>query len=85
MGLFRTAARASVATRVVGNTHRRQRQRWAAEDVPPSPGPATEAAQPSLAPQASDIVTQLTQLGQLRDQGILTQQEFEAQKQRLLN
>ena len=27
MGLFKTAVRASVATRVVGSTHRRQQQR----------------------------------------------------------
>ena len=32
MSILRTAARASVATRVIGNTHRRQQQRWAAED-----------------------------------------------------
>lgn len=77
MGLLRTAARASVATRVIGNTHRRQQQRWAAED-------AARPAQQQTAAPTSDLIGQLTQLGQLRDQGILTEQEFQAQKQRLL-
>ena len=32
MGLFKTAARAAVATSVHGKVRRRQHQRWAAED-----------------------------------------------------
>jgi len=32
-----------------------------------------------------DKLAQLTQLGQLRDQGILTEAEFEAQKAAILN
>lgn len=45
------------------------------------------AAAPAPAPVAAppvDIVGQLTQLAALRDQGILTDAEFEAQKARLL-
>ena len=92
MSLLRTAARASVATRVVGSTHRRQQQRWAAQDAaavasqpvaqapaPVAPAPVAPVAQPS-----ASILDQLTQLGQLRDAGILNDAEFEAQKQRIL-
>ncbi|MFC6236065.1 SHOCT domain-containing protein [Leucobacter soli] len=91
MSLLRTAARASVATRVIGNTHRRQQQRWAAQDAatpqsspaPPTPQPVTPAP-PAAAPAGSSVLDQLTQLGQLRDAGVLTETEFETQKQRIL-
>lgn len=90
MSLLRTAARASVATRVIGNTHRRQQQRWAAQDAAaasastPAPTRAEPLAQP--APVAgTSVLDQLTQLGQLRDAGVLTEAEFEVQKQRILS
>ncbi len=97
MSLLRTAARASVATRVVGNTHRRQQQRWAAQDgaqaaasAPAVPGAApapaaTPAPAAPAAPSGTDaMLEQLRQLGELRAAGILTDAEFEAQKQRVL-
>lgn len=77
MSLLRTAVRASVATRVIGNTHRRQQQRWAAQDA------ANEPAAPSAADPS--ILDQLAKLGELRDAGVLTDAEFEAQKLRLLS
>ncbi|WP_431075332.1 SHOCT domain-containing protein [Microbacterium phyllosphaerae] len=98
MSLLRTAARASVATRVIGNTHRRQQQKWAAQDsasstapppvpaaaAPAAPVPAVPAASASPARATSELIDQLTRLGELRDAGILTDAEFDAQKQRLL-
>ncbi|MBN9187257.1 SHOCT domain-containing protein [Microbacterium sp.] len=92
MSLLRTAARASVATRVIGNTHRRQQQRWAAQDAAQAAASAPTASAPTEqpaapAPQATagpSMLDQLAQLGQLRDGGVLTDQEFEAQKQRIL-
>lgn len=91
MSLFRTAARASVATRVIGSTHRRQQQRWASQDAaaPHSPTPAAPAPQVTIpaqpAPAGPSVLDQLTQLGQLRDAGVLTDDEFETQKQRILS
>lgn len=88
MGLLKTAVKASVATRVVGNTRRRQQQRWAAQDAAaaaavPAPVAAPVSAAPaSAAPNA--MLDQLTRLGQLRDAGVLTPAEFEVQKQRIL-
>lgn len=91
MSLLRTAARASVATRVIGNTHRRQQQRWAAQDAAvPSAAPAPAAPVTPPAPEAAtavggaSVLDQLAQLGQLRDSGVLNETEFEAQKQRIL-
>lgn len=95
MGLLRTAARVSVATHVHGNVRRRQEQRWAAEDqaaaaraaaaAPPAPpvAPAPVAPTPVAAAPADAVsrqLEQLTQLGQLRAAGILTEAEFEAKK-----
>lgn len=86
MSLLRTAARASVATRVVGNVQRRQRQQWAAQDAAQAaasaPAPAPAAVPPAVDTQ--QLIAQLQQLGQLRDAGVLTEAEFTAQKQRLL-
>lgn len=47
------------------------------------------AAPPAAAPPAAggmsdDTINQLKQLGELKDQGILTEDEFEAQKRKLL-
>jgi len=74
MSLLRTAARAHVATRVIGSTHRRQQQKWAAQDAaaaphPPVPQkPTPQATAPAAGPSVLD---QLAQLGQLRDAGVL--------------
>lgn len=87
MSLLRTAARASVATRVIGNTHRRQQQRWAVQDAAAAaraPQAAPVAAPAPAAPATSTVIEQLTQLAQLRDAGVLTEAEFETQKQKVL-
>ena len=88
MSLLRTAVRASVATRVIGNTHRRQQQQWAAQDASAAahsePVAPVAKTTPTAGP-APSALDQLTQLGELRNAGVLTDAEFEAQKQRILN
>ena len=83
-GVARTAVVAGTATAVSGRVARRQGQRWAqqeqgqpAEQAPP-PAPA-----PAAAP-ATDPIAQLKQLGELRDQGVLTEAEFAAEKAKIL-
>ncbi|MGW3071906.1 MULTISPECIES: SHOCT domain-containing protein [unclassified Kitasatospora] len=87
-GVARTAVVAGTATAVSNRVSRRQAGRWAQQDVvaepapPPPPAPAAPAAP---APAGMDQkIAQLQQLAQLRDQGVLTEEEFTAQKQRLL-
>jgi hypothetical protein len=61
---------------------RRQGQRWAEQEAaaaPPAPAP-----QAAPAGGQNDMIEQLKQLGALRDQGILTEDEFAAQKAKLL-
>lgn len=93
MGLLKTAVRASVAARVVGNVQRKQQTRWAAEDaqtavtaaaVPPAAPVAPPVPAPTAPADMTAMIEQLTQLGQLRDAGVLSEAEFEAQKARLL-
>ncbi len=48
---------------------------------PPEP---QYAPPPPAAPSPADVINQLTQLGELRDAGVLTEDEFAAQKAKLL-
>ena len=49
---------------------------------PPQPQYAPEPA--AAAPSQADVISQLKQLGELRDAGVLTEDEFAAQKAKLL-
>ena len=72
-GVARTAAVAGTATAVSNRVSRRQATKWANEE------PASQSA-----PLADDTTSQLQQLAQLKDQGILTQEEFDAKKKQIL-
>ena len=80
-GVARTAVIAGTATHVSNNVSRRQAQRWAQEEQPQQ---YQQAPAPVAAPSQDDMIEQLEKLGQLKDQGILTQEEFDAKKQQLL-
>jgi len=83
-GVARTAVVAGTATAVSNRVSRRQANRWSQqeeqqyEQQAPPPAPA-----PVAAPQ-TDVVTQLKELADLKNQGILTADEFAAQKAKLL-
>jgi hypothetical protein len=49
-----------------------------------APAPPAPPAPASPAGMSSDVISQLKQLAELRDQGILTEEEFAAQKAKLL-
>ena len=88
----RTAAIAGTATAVSNRVSRRQANRWqdqadaqayqeqqmAAAQAPPPPPP------PAAAPSQEDTLTQLKELGELKASGVLTEEEFEAQKAKIL-
>ena len=86
--MARTAVVAGTATAVSNRVSRRQGQRWAAQETqayppqgyaepPPPPPPAAPAG-------GADRVEQLKELAALKDQGVLTEQEFAAEKARIL-
>ena len=82
--MARTAVVAGTATAVSGGVSRRQQAR-AQESADAQAREQQQAAPPPpMAPPPADLVTQLRELAELKDQGILTQQEFDVQKARLL-
>ena len=81
-GVARTAVIAGTATAVSNRVSRRQSARWAAQEAPPPPQAAP--APPPAAPAAESTIDQLKQLGELKSQGIITEEEFAAQKAKLL-
>lgn len=95
-GVARTAVIAGTATSVSNRVSRRQAGRWAAEDqaqqsaarrhaafqyaAPPPPPPPPQPA----APDISTRLHQLQQLGELKAQGLVSEEEFEGQKRAIL-
>ena len=83
-GVARTAVVAGTATAVSNRVSRRQGERWASQDqqqyeeqAPPPPAAAPAAP-------AADPIEQLKELAELKNQGILTEEEFAAQKAKIL-
>jgi hypothetical protein len=87
-GVARTAVVAGTATAVSNRVSRRQARRWGAQEPQQY---AEEPAQPAYAPppaaappEEEDPVTRLRELAALRDDGILTEEEFAAEKRKVL-
>jgi hypothetical protein len=83
-GVARTAVIAGTATSVSNRVSKRQGERWAAQEQQeyaqqaPPPPPAAPAG------GGSSTIEQLKELGELKAQGILTEEEFAAQKAKIL-
>jgi len=95
--IVRTAVVAGTASAVNGRVQRHQARKFAESDAqtyadrerayeeqtaPQEPYPQAAPA-PAPAPQP-DMIEQLKQLAELRDQGVLTDEEFATQKARIL-
>ena len=84
----RTAVVAGTATAVSGRVAHRQQEKYAAQEqqayeqqayaqqAPPAASPA--------APEEADYMAELQQLAQLKAQGVITDEEFEAKKKQIL-
>jgi hypothetical protein len=92
-GLARTAAIAGTATAVSSRVSRRQAGRWARHDQQESyqqepyqqePEPPAPDGGEGAGGGMDDVLAQLTQLGELKRQGVLTEAEFAQQKSRIL-
>ncbi|MFE9172487.1 SHOCT domain-containing protein [Streptomyces kebangsaanensis] len=88
-GVARTAVISGTATAVSNRVSRRQAGRWAQQDYEQqlaqqqAPPPAAAAPQPD-ADDMTGKIDQLKQLADLKAQGVLSEEEFEAQKRRVL-
>jgi len=86
-GVARTAVIAGTATTVSNRVSKRQGERWAAQEqqqyAQQAPPPQAAAPAPAAGGEKSTI-DQLKELGELKAQGILTEEEFAAQKAKIL-
>jgi Short C-terminal domain len=71
-----------VARRTARRTSRRQ---MAMRDMYDEPAYDEPAAAPPPAPAEPDLAGQLQELAKLKDQGILTEEEFQAKKKQILD
>jgi hypothetical protein len=85
-GIARTAVVAGTATAVSGRVQRRQARRWGAQDVQEAgPEPVDDQYEEQYpAPSTGDTLEQLKTLGELKAQGVLTEDEFAAEKAKIL-
>ena len=92
-GLVRAAATTAVVAGTAGAVRHRQEEKYARQDQEAYDQQMAQQAayqqqaaaqQAAAAPAAPDYAAELAQLAQLKDQGILTEEEFEAKKKQIL-
>jgi type IV secretory pathway VirB9-like protein len=85
----RTAVIAGTATVVAGGVNRHQQQKYAQQDAAAQQQAAAQQAAPveqapAAAPDSDELISKLKELANLKDQGILTEEEFNDQKAKIL-
>jgi Short C-terminal domain len=85
-GLVRAAATTAVVAGTAGAVRHRQDPKYAAQDQEAydQQTAAQQAAPAQAGPAQPDYTAELEQLAQLKAQGILTDEEFEAKKKQIL-
>jgi len=86
-GMARTAVIAGTATSVSNRVSKRQGERWAAQEEQAAvQAQAAPAQMAPVQPQGGggSTIDQLKELGELKAQGILTEEEFADQKAKIL-
>ncbi len=88
MGLLRAVGRTAVvagtATAVSNRVSRRQANRWSSQEEQQYAQQAPPPAAAPAAPSEDDAIAQIEKLGALKEKGLLTDEEFTAQKAKLL-
>jgi hypothetical protein len=83
-GVARTAVVAGTATAVSNRVSRRQANRWSQQAYEQEQTMAAQAPPAPAAPSRDNTLAQLKELGELKAAGVLTEEEFEAQKAKIL-
>ncbi|MGH3011027.1 MAG: SHOCT domain-containing protein [Gaiellaceae bacterium] len=86
-GLIRAAATTAVVAGTAGAVRHRQDQKYAGQDqerYEQEMAQQQAAAQAPAAPAAEDKFAQLEKLSELQKQGVLTEEEFAAEKAKIL-
>ncbi len=84
----RTAVVAGTATVVAGGVQRHQQKKYDAQAQAAAPQPEVvyeQAPAPAAGGMSPDAIQQLKDLAALKEQGILTEDEFAAQKAKILS
>ena len=84
-GVARTAVVAGTATAVSNRVSRRQANRWASQEQYSEPPPQQQYAAPAAAAAEDDRYAKLRELAELKQQGIISEVEFEVEKAKILN
>ena len=82
-GVARTAVIAGTATAVSNRVSRRQANRWADQEQAEYDEQEPEQ-EPEAAPAGPDKYEQLSKLAELKTSGVLTEEEFESEKAKIL-
>ena len=81
----RTAVIAGTATAVAGGVSRHQQNKYAQQDAgAQAQQAAPQEMAPAAAPDSDELINKLKELANLKDQGILTEAEFNDQKAKIL-
>ena len=80
----RTAVIAGTATAVSGRVNRRQQAKYSEQEAQAQQAAAPPPAAEPAAADSDDSISKLKELATLKDQGILTEEEFNAQKAKIL-
>ena len=82
----RTAVIAGTATVVAGGVNRHQQQKYAQQNAAAAQAQQPVAVAPPVeaAPDSDELISKLKELANLKDQGILTEAEFNDQKAKIL-
>jgi membrane protease subunit (stomatin/prohibitin family) len=81
--MARTAVVAGTATAVSNRVSRRQANRWSQQEEQQYQEQPYQQP-PAAAPAEDDAIAQIEKLGELKEKGLLTEEEFSAQKAKLL-
>jgi hypothetical protein len=80
----RTAVIAGTATAVAGGVNRHQQNKYAQQDAAAAEPQGAAPPPMEAAPDSDDLINKLKELANLKDQGILTDAEFNDQKAKIL-
>jgi membrane protease subunit (stomatin/prohibitin family) len=80
----RTAVIAGTASAVSGRVNRRQQQKYSEQEAQAQQAAAPPVAAEPTAADSDELISKLKELATLKDQGVLTEEEFNAQKAKIL-
>lgn len=82
--VVRTAATTAVIAGTAGAVRHHQDQKYAAQDAANQPQQVVYEAAPPAGSEIDDQLIQIQKLSSMKDQGLITEEEFQAKKKQIL-